>query len=224
MTKKVGIDFKKAARMASRKPPLPKRDINIFSAGPEWQLNACLNFLHDQSFGYTEGYRLAGDILSKHVRRTKRNQDILIYPIVFLYRHHLELRLKRIIRDGCALYGEKLAGFNERILEQHDLEKLWGVSKDILTLHYDRDVKEDPEALLRIEECIMQFNKVDPRSFSFRYATDKNGITSAAGVSHINIGQLQSQFFSLAEFLDNVHGGIAVALDLEREYKSNMSF
>jgi len=131
--------------------------------------------------------------------------------------------LKRIIIDGCALYGDKIPEFEKKILVDHNLEKLWKVSKDVLTLHYDRDVKKDPHALLRIEEPIIQFHKVDPGSFSFRYGTDKKGVASAAGVSHINIAQLQAQFSSLASFLDNVHFGISNALDLQKEYYSNIA-
>jgi len=223
MAKKIAIDFKKASKIASRKPPLPKKGIDIFSAGPDWRLNARLNFLHDHDFTYTDGYRLAGNILSRRVKRTKRDQDTLIYPIVFLYRHHLELRLKGIIRDGYALFGEKLPEFKEDILTKHDLNNLWKVSKDVLTLYYDRDVKKDPEALLRIEECIMQFHKIDPGSFSFRYATDKKGVASAGDVSHVNVAQLQAQFSYLAKFLDAVYTGITITLDMEREYKSNMA-
>lgn len=208
MAKKIGLDFKKASKMASRKPPLPKKGIDIFSAGTDWKLNARLNFLCDHDCMYTDGYRLAGDILSRHVKRSKRDQDTLIYPIVFLYRHHLELRLKEIVKDGCALYGEKIPSFKKGILKGHDLEKLWKVSVDILTLYYDQNLKEDLEAFLRIEECIMQFHKVDSGSFAFRYATDKKGRFSAENVSHINIAQLQFQFSRLGRFLDAVHKGI----------------
>ena len=223
MPKKIGIDFKKASKIASRKPPLPKKDIDIFSTGADWELNARLNFLYDHDFTYTDGYRLAGDILSRHVKRTKKEQDTLIYPIVFLYRHQLELRLKEIIRDGCALFGEKLPKFKEEILTKHDLEKLWKASNDILSLYYASAVKEDPDALLRIEECVIQFHKVDPGSFSFRYATDKKGGPSAGGISHINIAQLQAQFSCLAKFLEAVHKGIIITLGMEKEYKYNMS-
>ncbi|HHS8916416.1 TPA: hypothetical protein ACTVMT_005267, partial [Escherichia coli] len=52
---------------------------------------------------YTEGYRRAADILINHIDESGRDQDFLVYPVLFLYRHHLELLIKQIIGLALAL-------------------------------------------------------------------------------------------------------------------------
>jgi hypothetical protein len=49
-------------------------------------------------YDYTIGYKEAADILVGHVESTGRRADKLGYPILFLYRHHLELVVKSLIR------------------------------------------------------------------------------------------------------------------------------
>ncbi len=44
-----------------------------------------------------EGYRRGARLLVEHVDEHARDQDFLVYPIMFLYRHHIELALKNII-------------------------------------------------------------------------------------------------------------------------------
>lgn len=73
--------------------PWPKKGDELFKPDIDWKNNACLNFSHDMSEIYISGYKSAGDILVEHVKQKKRNQDFLVYPIGFLYRQYLELRL-----------------------------------------------------------------------------------------------------------------------------------
>ena len=75
---------------ASHLPPL-------FSRAEDWQNNACISAFCGSEFAYAEGYRLAANALVEHTGGTSRDLDFLIYPTVFLYRHHLELVLKQVI-------------------------------------------------------------------------------------------------------------------------------
>ena len=43
--------------------------------------------------GISHGYRLAGGLLVEHVAKDRGDADFVVYPIVYLYRHHLELAL-----------------------------------------------------------------------------------------------------------------------------------
>lgn len=62
----------------------------------EWYLNAQLHVTPDKWDTYAEGYKSAGDIAVQYVVENNWYQDFLVYPIVFLYRHYLELRLKEL--------------------------------------------------------------------------------------------------------------------------------
>lgn len=52
------------------------------------QLMACLNFTHDEPwYGIAEGFRMIADLAVAHIEQTGHDQDFLVYPIVFSYRH-----------------------------------------------------------------------------------------------------------------------------------------
>jgi len=70
----------------------------VFRKGNDWQNNACLNF-NDPQYSYSLGYREAANFLAINAA-DHHMQDLFIYPIAFLYRHHLELQLKLIIETG----------------------------------------------------------------------------------------------------------------------------
>jgi hypothetical protein len=74
--------------------PWPKKGNQLFKSDADWINNACLNFKEDQLNLYAIGYKRAAELLLEHVKNSGRDQDTLVYPIIFLYRHYLELRLK----------------------------------------------------------------------------------------------------------------------------------
>ena len=76
---------------------------------------------------YIYGYKQAGDILVHYLKTAAMHKNLLVFPIVFLYRQCLELYLKRIIRDGNALLDDK-----PNFPKKHDLKMLWAVCKTII--------------------------------------------------------------------------------------------
>ena len=73
---------------------------SLFSGDKDWNANACLNWSLDTMGLYIEGYREAADKLVHDVVESGTNQDILVFPISFLYRQYIELQLKHIIRES----------------------------------------------------------------------------------------------------------------------------
>ncbi len=61
------------------------------------------------------------------VERARQNHGLhLVYPIVFLYRHSIELILKQCILLGSLTLGEKLApSARSHVNRSHDLTELW---------------------------------------------------------------------------------------------------
>ncbi|MGU3906767.1 hypothetical protein ACVZDL_23390 (plasmid) [Escherichia coli] len=59
----------------------------LLASDSDWHNNACLNYMPDHGTAYTEGYRRAADILINHIDESGRDQDFLVYPVLFLYRH-----------------------------------------------------------------------------------------------------------------------------------------
>lgn len=79
---------------------------SLFSGDNDWKANACLNWSPDSLGLYIEGYREAADKLVHDVVESGTNQDILVFPISFLYRQYIELQLKHIIRESRILLEE----------------------------------------------------------------------------------------------------------------------
>ena len=76
---------------------------------------------------YTMGYKEAGDLLLQNTLGGGR-QHVLVFPIIFMYRHYIELQLKEIILNNWAYLD-----ISEDFPTYHNIEKLWAICRD--TLH-----------------------------------------------------------------------------------------
>ncbi len=72
--------------------PWPQKGDRLFGADSDWWHNACPNYAWNPWHAYSTGYRCAADILVAFIDSSGREQDTLVYPIVFLYRSILNLR------------------------------------------------------------------------------------------------------------------------------------
>ena len=190
-----------------------KQSLNpFFCSADDWQNNACLNWGSDPLEFYAIGYKEAADALVQHVIDTNRYQDVLVYPICFLYRQYLELRLKEIIREGNALLDE-----NASFPTHHRLHELWPLVKGIVRRVWKT---KKPSGFEFIEHAVTEFSKLDPESFSFRYPTDKEGRKVLLEIKHINIRHLSEQLAQVAEILDGFSSGISIYRDFKNEMDS----
>lgn len=113
-----------------------------------------------------DGYRKSADALVQQAIEDFREADYLVFPIVFLYRHALELNLKYIINH----YGHHVG--IDPIWNTHEFERLWPKFLEVL----DGFGTLDPDQADRIVGGIIaEFGNLDPRSFSFRYPRDNQG-------------------------------------------------
>lgn len=88
--------------------PWPKPRPALLGPHGDWSNNAVLNRMTGEEWWvYAEGYARGAEILVRHVVDGNRDLDFLVYPIVFLYRHHLELALKDLIRGAGDLLGKR---------------------------------------------------------------------------------------------------------------------
>jgi hypothetical protein len=196
--------------------PWPKKGDKLFRPDIDWEHNACLNYLPDMSEAYISGYKLAGGILVEYIKQKKYNQDLLVYPIGFLYRQYLELRLKDIIKVGIELYD-----MNDKVPLHHDIIKLWVLAKVILKKKWPKGYSKD---LAIIEKHIKKYAKVDPISMSFRYSADKKGNKALKGISHINLRNLAEVIDRMSALLDGASMGLTEHLDLKKAVESENKF
>src|ERR1700730_9100151 len=110
-------------------PPAPRKGEIIFrSYSSFWPANANVGhmaWLGDRDPPYSEGYRMAARRLAEGVcDKGDRGSDqhYLVYPIVSLSPHHVELVLKSLLLMIADLAGEELDHKSSKDLERHRLD------------------------------------------------------------------------------------------------------
>ncbi len=153
----------------------PRKDDMLFGLDEDWHLNACVNYSHWPEQLYSDGYRLAARFLAERVCESRQELDALIYPIVYLYRHHCELVLKSITVVASALLNRKLADPEVNALGRHGLIELWTNLRPLLNRVCEAagNPPFPEEDLDGIESYIEQLNEHDSDGQRFRYATVK---------------------------------------------------
>ena len=188
-----------------------KGDDQLFVEAEDWWMNACLDWYYDLTELYIVGYKEAGDSLVNSVADRSGTADSLIFPIVFLYRHYIELRLKSLLQDGHRLLDKA-----HKQKPGHQLSRLWLEVRNILVdLWPDRN-KDD---LAAFDSLINQFEQIDPRSTTFRYPKDFKGNNSLKVDSpRVNLRNLKEVVGAMATILD----GSAAAISEYQGYKDDM--
>src|SRR5439155_17966203 len=86
--------------------PWPQKGDHLFVGREDWYYNAVLNGQRDNLSLYAVGYKRAGEMLVEAVVKSRGDHDSLVFPIAFVYRQYLELRLKQLIRDSKRLLDD----------------------------------------------------------------------------------------------------------------------
>lgn len=209
-------------------PPPPPRKGDILFRGdlPDWPNNARLNVERDgDAIAYTEGYRRGARLLVEHVMEHHRDQNFLVYPIIFLYRHHIELALKSLILHAPYLIDRPLTESEKQHLGRHRLDLLWQDLKPMLSAIGKASGWGELDAanIEGIDDYIRQLSEVDPDSFSFRYTHSKKGTPSLpAELGLINLRHFAEMLERLANFLDGLDIGLSALEDDKAEWKAEV--
>lgn len=179
----------------------------LFMSCKDWHNNACLNYNDDLAYVYIQGYKRAADELVNSINQTGDNQDVFVFPIVFLYRQHLELLLKNIIHIGRQCLDR---GNNHPM--KHELDELWAEVKGIIRNVWEEDAKE----FKLIEHIINEIITIDPRSMAFRYPKNTNGKKHLSEIFHINTRHLSEMINKMSSFLQGVESGLYEYLNCKR--------
>ncbi len=154
----------------SRRPTLPTIPKRTLRDLPSGALRAARILSGpDQWYYFATAYREAAIRLADSVI-DGTGYNLLGAPLLFLYRHHVELHLKSILLDAGELLDDP-----QEVPVRHELVLLWErVRKLLLTI----DGSSDGAWLERAGAIIGQFDALDPSSFAFRYPVDKKGLAA----------------------------------------------
>jgi hypothetical protein len=160
------------------------------------------------------------------VAETERDQDFLVYPIVFLYRHYIELTLKEIIARTPYLIERDLSEAEKKHLTGHRLDLLWSdfkpLSGDITKAGGWVDLPI--EDINGIDDYIRQISEIDPDSQRLRYSHLKKGEPSLPEqLTHINLRHFGELMDRLARYLWGIDLGMSALEDMKHDYESEMA-
>ena len=137
-------------------------DISHFSDS-----NDSSHFSHFRHYCMNVSFKAGADLMVERALNDDNSSiDLLTFPIIFCYRHYIELSLKFLIVQ----YGNDADAQSE--LNTHHLSRLWGKVNDVIK---EYDIEDINNSVPAVTEIIEDFQNLDPGSISFRYSVSKNG-------------------------------------------------
>lgn len=166
--------------------------------------NSCINWLisEDRQRLYARSFEDASLFLLDHVTSSRSELDTFIYPIIFCFRHSLELSLKGIIQAGI----NNIDSWNlKEVPNGHDLLFLWSKAKHVLIECFPN---EDKAVLAYVEDCIKELSTIDRNSEAFRYPISTKGEHHLSNIRYINTLNLRKTLSALSGFFNGVDGAL----------------
>ena len=186
-------------------------------------------FIDPNWYVYETGYKDAADSLIDSAIHLGPN--FMVYPIMFLYRHYLEIQLKSILLTFQEYLGMPLKLPDPNL---HALQYLWNEVLKLECIAIERDLWDSDDTLSSYKETaelINEFSKLDRGSYDFRYPVKKDltptleKVTKGGGPAVINLLKLREVVdeatlalrgtgYKIAEYYD-------IRMDMEAEYQDN---
>lgn len=175
----------------------PKRGDRLLRPSANWYRGGQFsNHLRARQVNIWDGYMAAGAALVSAYQADPRRYHALIYPILFNYRHAIELAMKWIITT----YGH-YSSVRIPTSDHHRLWALWGLCKQIIV-----EVGSADEAIPIVEQVVKDFHDLDRSGQTFRYATTTNGRLLQLPDYKIDVENIRDIMDGVAHFFDGADG------------------
>ncbi len=195
----------------------------------EWYLNACVGKntgARDNSVGYSGGFQSATEIMlrllgvptppaASECWGENALVDMLVYPICYCARHHVELVLKASLPKAWAIFKLKSPHEPQGLSEPRAREITHSVLKVWEQLHAICEKGDSRLAALTLamHPYILDIDSIDASGQTFRYAEDaQDGTRHLDDLSHINLGFFADGYAEVSELLERLE----VELDVVR--------
>ncbi len=169
---------------------------SIFRPGRNFRLNACVGKNGGRAGfdRYARGYFEAGARLVKSLQDDPLEVDLVVYPLVMIYRHGAETALKHLGRVLPLVCDEPAA-----VKPNHKLLENWVIVRRCL-----EKLRENGAGLDQIEGLLKDLVQIDPNSTVFRYpeANDKARTPHLQDTSLINLEVFGEGMKVFADFFD----------------------
>jgi hypothetical protein len=154
---------------------------------------------------YTAGYKDAADLLVEHLEQGGWRANKLRFPILFLYRQHLELIVKSLIRQCCARLGR-----TDDFPKHHDLHRLWLVCVGLL---HEISPGASADEVRETGRLFREISTLDPAADAFRFPENKSGGLSPANALDVNVGSVREIVEKISFFVECLDTSITVQHD-----------
>lgn len=164
-------------------------------------------------FYMLEGYKKSTLILLEIISSSEEwlTKDSLVYPMLFNFRHYLEISMKDTLRY-YRISNREINSCGVGFKTEHKLLEIWKELKQYLPHNED---------FSKLECLLMSFDAVDHMSFSFRYPFDnpaKGEYSSKAkfiidGVIRADLDELSNNIKYLLEIFEGINLCAATLLD-----------
>lgn len=203
--------------------PWPKKSDRLFAERPQAKpsratgsiaLDQVLESMYPEpDYRYRAGYYEAAQVLASELAECGHSD--LYFPMLYCYRHFLELSVKSLIHVYARLQDAKVRISLHR---EHNLAKLWNEAKRLIQ-QAEPNARKDDETLRNVGRCINELNQVDKNAQLFRYATDNWGDTATTSLPRLELEQLATTMENLHAFFD----GCRTQAEVWQEWKEEMA-
>lgn len=162
--------------------------------------------------GVKMGYKNSADILlDKAIEEGLKNRidilDTFIFPILFLYRHSIEISLKLIYKEATG-----------KLFDEHNILKLWNkIDKEVIRMLIDKNaITIEEEVLNEVRELLEELHGntlkelqgTDKNGDVWRYLINKKGNLYFNECKFIDYPNLKETINYIYSFLDYIYDAI----------------
>lgn len=143
-----------------------------------------------------DGNMRAAELLIRACDEGSPHRHSLVYPILFTYRHAMELAMKWVILNYSQYSNVEVGDF-----QHHNLWKLWCTCRQILA-----EFESGGDDVLAVEQIVKDFHDLDGSAITFRYGYSKDGKLVELPGYPISLSNIQDVMEGVGHFFSGVDG------------------
>ena len=196
------------ARKHSEDLGWPAPGDSLFAAAGEWKMLAALSKYPD-FLTYAGSYKDAADAVLETIELQRRGADSMVYAVMFLYRHYVELMLKGLIQ-----LGESLDGTRAEYPKIHNIERLWNKCRPLIERAFPDG---DTAAVEAVDHCMKEMAAMDPDAEAFRFPDNIRGKPTKHTKPLLGLRNVRNVMEKIAGLLDGSYDCMSEELQCRYE-------
>ena len=161
------------------------------------------------------GENLARDLLQQPALQQvdpEREFHGVYLPMLYCYRHYLEVSLKFLIEDAHSVtYESDCVDIKIDLQKEHGLMPLWNEAKRQMAAALGEPTDPSDDSDKQVERLINEFHQFDPSSQTFRYRLDKQGRPQEDSIPPTDLEQLIKTMRGLRSYFSGTQDAIEMA-------------